>query len=50
MVQIKFVLIHGNIGNEENVKKVVEACRKKHIPIRIGVNSRFIRKRFIRKI
>ena len=29
----------GNIGSEENVKKVVELCKEKHIPIRIGVNS-----------
>ncbi len=29
----------GNIGSEENVKKVVELCKKKNIPIRIGVNS-----------
>lgn len=29
----------GNIGSIENVKKVVAACKEKHIPIRIGVNS-----------
>ena len=29
----------GNIGSEENVKKVVDACKAKHVPIRIGVNS-----------
>lgn len=29
----------GNIGSEENVRQVVEACKEKHIPIRIGVNS-----------
>lgn len=29
----------GNIGSKENVQKVVEACKHKHIPIRIGVNS-----------
>lgn len=29
----------GNIGNEENVKKVVEACKKHNTPIRIGVNA-----------
>ena len=29
----------GNIGNEDKVKKVVEACKEKNIPIRIGVNS-----------
>ena len=29
----------GNIGSEEKVKKVVEACKEKRIPIRIGVNA-----------
>ena len=29
----------GNIGSEVNVKQVVELCKEKHIPIRIGVNS-----------
>lgn len=27
----------GNIGDEERVKKVVDACKQKNIPIRIGV-------------
>lgn len=29
----------GNIGNEERIKKVVDACKSKKIPIRIGVNG-----------
>ncbi len=29
----------GNIGEEENVKKVIDLAKAKHIPIRIGVNS-----------
>ena len=29
----------GNIGDVENVRKVVEMAKEKHIPIRIGVNS-----------
>lgn len=29
----------GNIGGEERVKAVADMCRKKHIPIRIGVNG-----------
>lgn len=29
----------GNIGERKNVEAVVEACKKKHIPIRIGINS-----------
>ena len=29
----------GNIGSIEKVKKVVESCKEKNIPIRIGVNG-----------
>ena len=29
----------GNLGGTENLKKVVAACKKRKIPIRIGVNS-----------
>lgn len=29
----------GNIGKIENVKKVVDACKSKNIPIRIGINT-----------
>lgn len=29
----------GNIGVAENVKKVVDACKDKKIPIRIGINT-----------
>ena len=29
----------GNIGDIENIKKVVSIAKEKHIPIRIGVNS-----------
>jgi len=29
----------GNIGDIENIKKVVELAKQKHVPIRIGVNS-----------
>ena len=29
----------GNIGDIENIKKVVSMAKEKHIPIRIGVNS-----------
>jgi len=28
----------GNIGSEEKIKAVVDACKKKKIPIRIGIN------------
>ncbi len=39
----------GNIGNEERVKKVVDACKEKNIPIRIGVNSGSIEKDLLEK-
>ena len=29
----------GNIGSEEGIKAVVDKCKEKHAPIRIGVNS-----------
>ena len=29
----------GNIGRRENVEAVVEACRSRHVPIRIGING-----------
>ena len=34
----------GNIGGDDRVKQVVSACRRKNIPIRIGVNSGSIEK------
>ncbi len=39
----------GNIGSIEKVKAVVEACKEKHIPIRIGVNSGSIEKDILQK-
>ena len=39
----------GNIGSIDKVKAVVEACQKKHIPIRIGVNSGSIEKDILEK-
>ena len=39
----------GNIGGEENVKAVAEACRKHGIPIRIGVNAGSLEARLIEK-
>ena len=35
----------GNIGSEENIKKVIDKAKEKHVPIRIGVNSGSIEKR-----
>ena len=39
----------GNIGSEENVRKVAEACRKRNIPIRIGVNGGSLEKPLLEK-
>ncbi|MCM1054124.1 MAG: flavodoxin-dependent (E)-4-hydroxy-3-methylbut-2-enyl-diphosphate synthase [Bacteroides sp.] len=39
----------GNIGSEEKVRAVSEACRKRGIPIRIGVNSGSVEKELLRK-
>ena len=39
----------GNIGDEEKVKAVVEACREKNIPIRIGVNAGSLEKELLEK-
>ena len=37
----------GNIGSDENVKKVVKACFEKGLPIRIGVNSGSLEKEIL---
>lgn len=39
----------GNIGSIEKVKAVVEACKCKHIPIRIGVNGGSLEKEILEK-
>lgn len=39
----------GNIGSFENVKKVVNACKEKNIPIRIGINSGSLEKHLYEK-
>lgn len=39
----------GNIGGEENVKAVVDACRARRIPIRIGVNGGSLEKALLAK-
>jgi (E)-4-hydroxy-3-methylbut-2-enyl-diphosphate synthase len=39
----------GNIGSDDRVKAVAEACRARHIPIRIGVNSGSVQKQFLEK-
>lgn len=39
----------GNIGSEDRVKAVANACRAKNIPIRIGVNSGSLEKSILAK-
>ena len=39
----------GNIGGEDRVKAVADACRQKGIPIRIGVNGGSLEKPLLRK-
>lgn len=39
----------GNIGSEDGIKAVADACRAKNIPIRIGVNSGSLEKRLLEK-
>lgn len=39
----------GNIGSQEKIEQVVKACRKKKIPIRIGVNAGSLEKDILAK-
>ena len=39
----------GNIGGEDRVKAVADACRQKNIPIRIGVNGGSLEKELLAK-
>ena len=39
----------GNIGSKENIRKVTEKCKEKHIPIRIGINSGSIERDLLTK-
>ena len=39
----------GNIGGEDRVKAVVDVCKDKHIPIRIGVNGGSLEKELLDK-
>jgi (E)-4-hydroxy-3-methylbut-2-enyl-diphosphate synthase len=39
----------GNIGSDDRVKIVVEACKEKNIPIRIGVNAGSLEKHILEK-
>ena len=39
----------GNIGGDDRVQAVVEVCKEKHIPIRIGVNVGSLDKKLLEK-
>ena len=39
----------GNIGGEDRVKAVVDVCKDRHIPIRIGVNGGSLEKELLEK-
>lgn len=39
----------GNIGGEENLRKVVDVAKSKNIPIRVGVNSGSLEKEIVAK-
>lgn len=39
----------GNIGSDDRIKAVANACRQKNIPIRIGVNSGSLEKDLLKK-
>ena len=39
----------GNIGDDEKVKRVVDACKRNRVPIRIGVNSGSLEKSILSK-
>ena len=39
----------GNIGGEARVREVVDVCKEKHIPIRIGVNGGSLDKKLLEK-
>ncbi len=39
----------GNIGGEDRVKAVVDICKDRHIPIRIGVNGGSLDKKLLEK-
>lgn len=39
----------GNIGDEDRVKAVCDACRERRIPIRVGVNAGSLEKHILKK-
>lgn len=44
----KIRLNPGNLEDENKIKEIVELCKAKHIPIRIGINSGSLNKKYTR--
>ena len=44
----KIRLNPGNLENEDKIKEIVELCKEKHIPIRIGINGGSLNKKYTR--
>ena len=42
----KIRLNPGNIENEEKIKEIVDLCKERHIPIRIGINGGSLNKKY----
>lgn len=39
----------GNIGSKERIRQVVDACKERNLPIRVGVNSGSLEKNLVEK-
>ncbi len=39
----------GNIGDKKNVKEIIKAAKKRHIPLRLGVNSGSLEDKILKK-
>lgn len=39
----------GNIGSDKKVKEIIDICKERQVPIRIGVNSGSIKKEYLEK-
>ena len=44
----KIRLNPGNLENEDKIKEIVNLCKEKHIPIRIGINAGSLNKKYTR--
>ena len=42
----KIRLNPGNIENEEKIKEIVDLCKERHVPIRIGINGGSLNKKY----